>query len=415
MDNNNLIEYLNNGIETVVKGAVRASLKNPRESIFIAKFVLANKRAEKIRGDFERNGRHIPSFLIASITKSCNLNCTGCYARAIQGCKDNNESNGDNDSYGNNNSDVNDYNDAKDNSGLKENNDVKDYSGLKVNSDVKDSSGSCKSDESLLESGEWSRIFKEAEEIGINFILLAGGEPLLRWDVIEAASKFRNVVFPVFTNGTMLDGEYMDLFDSHRNLIPVLSIEGDMEETDSRRGAGIFAKLTERMKALQKRGILYGASITVTKENISNVTSDSFISGLYNKGCKVIIFVEYVPVSADTVDIAPGDAEREFLESRLVSIRARFEDCIIVSFPGDEKASGGCLAAGRGFFHINANGGAEPCPFSPYSDTNIRNISLLQALDSPLFRKIQSGDMLIGEHQGGCVLFEQEEAVKKLL
>jgi MoaA/NifB/PqqE/SkfB family radical SAM enzyme len=86
-----------------------------------------------------------------------------------------------------------------------------------------------------------------------------------------------------------------------------------------------------------------------------------------------------------------------------------------VSFPGDEKASGGCLAAGRGFFHINANGGAEPCPFSPYSDTNIRNISLLQALDSPLFQKIQSDDILIGEHQGGCVLFEQEEAVKKLL
>jgi MoaA/NifB/PqqE/SkfB family radical SAM enzyme len=374
MDNNtNLIDYLNNGIETIVKGAVRASLKNPRESIFIAKFVLANKRAEKIRGDFERKGRHIPSFLIASITKSCNLNCTGCYARAIQGCKDNNES------------------------------------------DVKDNSGGCKTDESLLASGEWSRIFKEAEEIGINFILLAGGEPLLRQDVIETASKFRNVVFPVFTNGTLLDGEYLDLFDSHRNLIPVLSIEGDIEETDSRRGAGIFAKLTERMTALQKRGILYGASITVTKENILNVTSDSFISSLYDKGCKVIIFVEYVPVSADTVDIAPGDAERELLESRLVDIRALFDDCIIVSFPGDEKASGGCLAAGRGFFHINANGGAEPCPFSPYSDTNIRNISLLQALDSPLFQKIQSDDILIGEHQGGCVLFEQEEAVKKLL
>jgi MoaA/NifB/PqqE/SkfB family radical SAM enzyme len=398
MDNNtNLIEYLNNGIETIVKGAVRASLKNPRESIFIAKFVLANKRAEKIRGDFERKGRHIPSFLIASITKSCNLNCTGCYARAIQGCKDNNES------------DVKDTGDSNNTSDGKKSSDGGYDSNGKNNSDCK------KTDASLLESGEWSRIFKEAEEVGINFILLAGGEPLLRQDVIEAASKFRNVVFPVFTNGTLLDGVYMDLFDSHRNLIPVLSIEGDIEETDSRRGAGIFAKLTERMSALKKRGILYGASITVTKENILNVTSDSFISSLYDKGCKVIIFVEYVPVSADTVDIAPGDAERELLESRLVGIRALFDDCIIVSFPGDEKASGGCLAAGRGFFHINANGCAEPCPFSPYSDTNIKNISLLQALDSPLFRKIQSGDMLIGEHQGGCVLFEQEEAVKKLL
>lgn len=358
--NTNLIDYLNNGIETIVKGAVRASLKNPRESIFIARFVLVNKKAEKIRRDFEQTGRHIPSFLIASITKSCNLNCTGCYARAIQSC----------------------HNDDG---------------------------------ESLLQSSEWSRIFKEAEAIGINFILLAGGEPLLRKDVIDAASEIRNVVFPIFTNGTLLDEGYLEVFDRHRNLIPVLSIEGDIEKTDSRRGSGIFDKLTDRMSALQKRGILYGASITVTKENISNVTSDAFISSLYNKDCKVIIFVEYVPVSADTVDIAPGDFERELLEHRLADIRSRLDDCIIVSFPGDEKASGGCLAAGRGFFHINANGGAEPCPFSPYSDTNMKNISLLQALDSPLFQKIQSGDMLLGEHQGGCVLFEQEEAVKKLI
>jgi MoaA/NifB/PqqE/SkfB family radical SAM enzyme len=50
---------------------------------------------------------------------------------------------------------------------------------------------------------------------------------------------------------------------------------------------------------------------------------------------------------------------------------------IFISFPGDEKTSGGCLAAGRGFFHINSHGGAEPCPASPYSDINVRDSSLL--------------------------------------
>ena len=74
-----------------------------------------------------------------------------------------------------------------------------------------------------------------------------------------------------------------------------------------------------------------------------------------------------------------------------------------------------CLAAGRGFFHISTVGGAEPCPFSPFSDTNLKDCSLLDALQSPLFKRLGEAKMLLGEHEGGCILFEKEEEVKKLL
>jgi len=40
---------------------------------------------------------------------------------------------------------------------------------------------------------------------------------------------------------------------------------------------------------------------------------------------------------------------------------------------------------------------------------------LLDALQSPLFRKLSAAEMLLREHKGGCVLFEKEEEVKKLL
>ena len=86
----------------------------------------------------------------------------------------------------------------------------------------------------------------------------------------------------------------------------------------------------------------------------------------------------------------------------------------MIAFPGDEKSSGGCLAAGRGFFHINAFGGAEPCPFSPYSDVNVSDTSLQESLQSPFFQKLQQG-YLMREHTGGCALFEQETQVKMLL
>ncbi|MDE7298924.1 MAG: radical SAM protein, partial [Lachnospiraceae bacterium] len=83
--------------------------------------------------------------------------------------------------------------------------------------------------------------------------------------------------------------------------------------------------------------------------------------------------------------------------------------------PGDEKSSGGCIAAGRGFFHINSHGGAEPCPFSPYSDINVRDTSLREALKSKLFIALRDGDVLVDDHVGGCVLYEKREQVEGLL
>lgn len=167
------------------------------------------------------------------------------------------------------------------------------------------------------------------------------------------------------------------------------------------------------MDTINEKGILYGASITITQENIHNVTSDDFISELYRRGCKIVFCVEYIPVNSTVKNLALTNKERDLLDKMLSKLRNKFDDMIFISFPGDEKSSGGCLAAGRGFFHINSQGSAEPCPFSPYSDTNIRNTSLIEALKSPLFMKL-SDDHILQEHTGGCVLFEQEEIVKKL-
>jgi MoaA/NifB/PqqE/SkfB family radical SAM enzyme len=103
------------------------------------------------------------------------------------------------------------------------------------------------------------------------------------------------------------------------------------------------------------------------------------------------------------------------MKNKLQKIRENYPDIIFISFPGDEKTSGGCLAAGRGFFHINSHGGAEPCPFSPYSDINVKNTSLKEAIHSKLFQKLQNQSILMEEHSGGCVLFEKKEQVEALL
>ena len=355
-----LVEYMNQGVQGIVRNALKASLKNPRESAFLIKFLGASKNAEKKRACHEEINRHIPAFLIASISTKCNLFCKGCYARANQSCHEN---------------------------------------------PVEDQ----------LSAREWGRIFKEAETIGISFILLAGGEPLMRRDVIQCAGDYQNIVFPIFTNGTMINIDYIELFHSKRNLVPILSIEGSSSETDERRGEGVYQSIENSMKMLKSKGIFFGASITVTTENIHAVIQENFIHSLSQAGCKAVFFVEYVPVTPETDYLAPTQKERDLMDQQLSVLRQRDNEMILLSFPGDEKHSGGCLAAGRGFFHINANGGAEPCPFSPFSDVSVRDHSLLEVMDSKFFRKLTSSEFLNMDHNGGCVLFEKEDEVKKLI
>lgn len=103
----------------------------------------------------------------------------------------------------------------------------------------------------------------------------------MRYDVIEQAAQHKNILFPIFTNGTFLHEKYLDLLDKNRNLIPIISIEGDAEITDNRRGNGIYEKVTAAMEDIRNRGLVFGTSVTVTTENMQEVYSDEFIEHLY--------------------------------------------------------------------------------------------------------------------------------------
>ncbi len=352
--------YLKKGVENIIKSALKATATNPRESAYMTRFARSSLDASRKRENAAAGGEHIPPFLIASITSTCNLNCAGCYSRQFHAHGD----------------------------------------GIQANQ---------------LTREDWDKIFSEAGELGISFILLAGGEPLVRRDVIEAAGNYPDILFPVFTNGTLLDEEYMKLFDKKRNLLPVISIEGQRETTDQRRGSGVYDTVKSAMENIRSHHLIFGVSVTMTTANLREITDNEFLYDLRDSGCKAVIYVEFVPVSGEAAGLAPGDEERLYLQNRLTEIRNEYPDMVFLSFPGDEKSSGGCLAAGRGFFHINSHGDAEPCPFSPYSDTNVKNTSLLGALHSPLFTKLLAQNVFMEDHSGGCVLFERRDTVEALL
>ena len=190
--------YMTGGVERIVADALRATVKDPRESAYMLKFASASKKASKKRAVAEAECEHIPPFLIASITSSCNLRCAGCYSRCNEATTD--------------------------------------------NKPVDQLSGE-----------EWKKIFDEAQELGVSFILLAGGEPLLRWDVIQEAGKKPGILFPIFTNGTFIVEKHMELFDQCRNLVPVISIEGNKEKTvlaDDHKGGCVLYEKRDQVQAL---------------------------------------------------------------------------------------------------------------------------------------------------------------------
>ena len=128
-----------------------------------------------------------------------------------------------------------------------------------------------------------------------------------------------------------------------------------------------------------------------------------------------MIYVEFVPVTEEAKYLAPGEQERAIMAQSIDALRADYDDMVLLSFPGDELAMGGCMAAGREFFHINSHGGAEPCPFSPYSDSNVKQTSLKEAIRSRLFQQLREQHVLEEEHVGGCVLFSQKSQVERIM
>ena len=87
-ENFDLQNYLTEGVERVVTEAVKATLKDPRESAVMLRFAAASRSASKKRRLAEDRGEHIPPFLIASITSQCNLHCAGCYSRCSNATTD---------------------------------------------------------------------------------------------------------------------------------------------------------------------------------------------------------------------------------------------------------------------------------------------------------------------------------------
>jgi len=257
------------------------------------------------------------------------------------------------------------------------------------------------------------RLVEECKEMGIYLVIITGGEPFLRKDLFDLFEKHQDTLFQVYTNGTLIDEKMVERFVALGNVVPAISIEGLREENDARRGKGHFDRVVRVMDWLKKAGIFFAISTTQTIRNSETIGSDAFVDFLVEKGCIFLWNFHYIPIGRDAdLSLMATPEQRAEIRERFAYFRAT-KPLLMVDFWNDGCLTEGCIAGGRKYFHVNARGDLEPCVFCHFASDNVKEKSLMEALNSPLFREMRSRQPFSENLFINCPLIDHPEHGKE--
>ena len=279
-------------------------------------------KAQKRRMQVQKEtGIPVPPTVVFSITSSCNLSCSFCYSR--------------------------NYNEAYE------------------------------LPQDLFESA-----LRQAKELGCFFFTLTGGEPLLYPNLLEVLSHHPDAVFVLITNGTRINSITADVLSTHPNIIPIISLEGGAEETDKRRGEGVYQQISNGFEYLRERDLLFGFSITVTSENCYSLQKETIFEEQFPLGSRLGFFIEYVSAGkTPDYNLCLTQEQRSSFRHWFLRLKAN-KNMFLVHFPEDEELLYGCREAGKGFVHINPQGFVEPCVLIQNDKYNIAKMPLKACLSA---------------------------------
>ena len=351
----NAIEQKNNWYQLIMK--IMTDINPEVRDDLLKTFVidanlLAWTQQEKSRKKYECN---IPWAILLDPTSACNLHCTGCWAA----------------DYGN---------------------------ALNLSYDDIDS------------------IITQGKELGVHIYIYTGGEPLVRKkDLIKLCEAHPDCEFLAFTNGTLIDEAFADEMLRVKNFVPAISIEGFEDATDSRRGKGTYQKVMQAMQLLKAKKLPFGASCCYTSANVDSLSSEEYMDMLVEMGAKFAWFFHYMPVGNEAVpELLPTPEQREIMYNRIRAYR-NTKPIFTIDFQHDGEYVGGCIAGGRNYLHINANGDIEPCAFIHYSDSNIHEQTLLEAYKRPLFMAYKEGQPFNKNMLRPCPMLENPEILRDMV
>jgi MoaA/NifB/PqqE/SkfB family radical SAM enzyme len=394
-----LLERLGNPyaqlIQLLIQRRLSKSSRDKLAEIFFCRWIMENKRDR-----LEKEGFKAPWFFVVSPLRVCNLKCVGCYANA--------------------------------------------GGGTQIPYPVLD------------------RIINEAKDLGIRFITISGGEPFFYKDreanktILDLFREHDDIYYLVYTNGIPLVGEkgpdetrlspagqkrieegrkiarnvlgaknVGEILGKIGNVAPAVSQEGFQEETDDRRGEGVYEAVVRARENLSYHGVLQGFSVTVTHHNWHLVSGEAFIQDMVEKGVSFGWYFQYIPTGKDPdVSFMAAPGERDQFRKRVWSLRARYP-IFIGDFRDDGPWVGSCISGGRKYFHINYEGAVEPCVFAQFHVVNIiseyekkenRGINVLrETIQSPFFKEIRRRQLQFKNDLAPCMIIDHPQMLRDLV
>ena len=322
------------------------------ENFIINASLIGSARQNHFR---KKEGCNIPWAILLDPTSACNLRCTGCWAAE----------------YGRN---------------------------LNLDLDTMD------------------RIIRQGKELGTYMYIYTGGEPLVRKaDLIRLCQLHPDCEFLAFTNGTLIDEDFCQEMLRVKNFVPAISLEGFGPANDDRRGAGSFDKAKAAMALLNAHHLPFGISTCYTSANCDDISSEAYFDMIIDAGALFVWFFHYMPVGNDAApELLPSPEQRKTVYQRIRAFR-RTKPIFSMDFQNDAEFVGGCIAGGRSYLHINAAGDVEPCVFIHYSNVNIHDVSLLDALKSPLFLAYHAGQPFHDNMLRPCPMLENPAKLQEMV
>ncbi|MCD6415354.1 MAG: radical SAM protein [Planctomycetes bacterium] len=323
----------------IQRGLISKHVMNRLLDVFVGNVILTTEREEAARS----LGFAPPLFILVSPTGKCNLRCVGCYAASDPG------------------------------------------------------------NHASLDFDTFDRILTEKRELwGSHFTVISGGEPFMWRDgqrgLLDMVARHPSDLFMVYTNSTLITDDVAKRMAELGNITPAISVEGFEEETDARRGKGVYRRILTAFENLRRHGVPFGVSATPTRLNWETIVSDRFTDFYFEgEGAVYGWLFQYMPIGrGQSLDLMVPPEQRVAMLGRMQRL-VRERKVFLADFWNSGTVSNGCICAGRsgGYFYIDWNGNIAPCGFVPYATDNIYTIyanggSVNTALDSPLFKQIRA-------------------------
>lgn len=269
---------------------------------------------------------------------------------------------------------------------------------------------------------------KECAEMGTTLITLSGGEPFLREKedaaITRLAETFPDLGFLVYTNSLCINEAIAQRIGEAGNVFPAISVEGTARHSDARRGAGYYENALNVRRMLAKNEVMYGCSVTVTRRNADYVVSEDFLDLRIDEGDMFAWYFLVQPIGrSPRTDLMVTADQRAHMREELYRFRSEGKPIFIGDFWNDGQFVDGCIAGGKYYFHIYANGDISPCVFAPVACGNMADIisrkgeykSLTDFVDRhPFFVGFREKQKEVTDHRAPCMLIDHPEKFREL-